>query len=184
MNLPFATRCADRLVEWLTPHAERVAVAGSVRRRKATPNDVDLVVIPRHVEERDMFNTLVARKNATWAEIDRRATADRWSIRCAGSQVVSFVSGGVQVDIFWATPENWGTHLLLHTGSKEHNLWLLRYAEARGARWHPSIGLYVQGCIHRTTEEEIYVALGLDPIPPEQREANRLPFASLIRPTR
>lgn len=181
MNLPFATTCAERLVAWLTPHAERVAVAGSVRRRKAEPSDLDLVVIPRHVEDRDMFGAVTARRNATWLEIDRRATADKWEVLRAGSDLVSFRAKGVQVDIFWAAPETWGTVLLCRTGSKEHNIWLAQYAQAQGGKWHPGAGLYANHRRIAETEEAIYQALGLDPIPPERREAHLLPFAGLIR---
>lgn len=181
MTLPFAQRCAERLVEWLTPHAERVVVAGSVRRRAAAPNDLDLVVIPRIAEDRDIFGTVVARRNATWLEIDRRASADKWEVRAAGAQIVTFVAREVQVDVFFATPETFGTILLQRTGSKEHNIWLSKYAEARGGRWHVGTGLYLGRALYRDSEEGIYRALGLDFIPPEQREAHLLPFGGLIR---
>jgi len=181
MNLPFAKACADRLVGWLLPHAERVAVAGSVRRGKADPADLDLVVIPRHVEDRDIFGTVASRRNATWLEIDRRATADAWEVLRAGSDLVSWRTKGVQVDVFWAQPETWGTVLLCRTGSKEHNIWLAQYAVARGGKWHPGQGLYIDHRRLAETEESIYQALGLDPIPPERREAHLLPFAGLIR---
>lgn len=181
MNLPFAQRCAERLVEWLAPNCERIEVAGSVRRRKATPNDIDLVAIPKRVEDRDMFGTVTAKRNAAWMAIDARATADGWKILRAGADLVSWVAKGVQVDLWWTEPHLWGTTLLCKTGSKEHNIWLAKYAIARGAKWHVSAGLY-QGN-HRVSESEdaIYRALGLDPIPPERREAHLLPFAGLIR---
>lgn len=166
---------------WLTPHAERVAVAGSVRRRKAEPSDLDLVVIPRHVEDRDMFGAVAARRNSTWLEIDRRATADKWEILRAGADLVSFRAKAVQVDVFWSTPETWGTVLLCRTGSKEHNIWLAQYAQARGGKWHPGDGLYMAHRRISETEESIYRALGLDLIPPERREAHLLPYAGLIR---
>lgn len=95
MNLPFAQRCAERLVAWLAPSCVRIEVAGSVRRRKADPADLDLVVIPKVIQEQDMFGT-----------------------------TVTFVAGGIQVDVFWASEAPWGTTLLQRTGSKEHNIWL------------------------------------------------------------
>lgn len=181
MKLPFAEACAERLVAWLTPHAERVEIAGSVRRRAAAPNDIDLVVIPRHVEDRDMFGTVSARRNVTWLEIDRRASAEKWAVRCAGAEIVSFVARDVHVDIFFATAETFGTVLLQRTGSKEHNIWLARYAEARGGRWHVGTGLYLGRALYRESEEAIYRALGLDFLAPETREAHLLPFGGLIR---
>lgn len=181
MNLPFAQRCSEKLVEWLSPHCERIAVAGSVRRQKANPADIDLVIVPRRIEDRDMFGTVTAKRNAAWMAIDARATADGWKILKAGADIVSWVARDVQVDVFWTEPHLWGTTLLCRTGSKEHNIWLAQYAVSRGAKWHVSAGLYQGNHRVSETEEKIYQALGLDFIPPERREANLLPFAGLIR---
>jgi DNA polymerase (family 10) len=181
MNLLFAEACAARLVEWLNPFCERLSVAGSVRRRKAEPGDIDLVAIPKIVEEMDLFGKVSARRNAAWREIDRRATAESWTILRAGADLVSLVAKGVQVDIWWAEPAVWGSVLLSRTGSIQHNIWLAEYAKARGGKWHPGIGLYLANHRVAATEDEIYAALGLDPIPPDRREAHLLPFAGLIR---
>jgi DNA polymerase/3'-5' exonuclease PolX len=183
MDLALAQRCAAKLVEWLKPFCDRIEVAGSVRRGCRTCNDLDLVVIPRIEEQRDMFGEVVARRNATWLEIDRRITAEKWTVRCAGAEIVSWVAKGIQVDLFWATPENWGTLLMCRTGSKEHNIWLCNWAIARGGKWHPNAGLYLNHKVYRVTEEEIYQALGLNPIEPSRREAHLLPSAGLIRAT-
>ena len=129
-----------------------------------------------------MFGAVAKRRNATWVEIDRRATSDGWAVLRAGADIVSFQAKGVQVDIFWATAVDWGTILLCRTGSREHNIWLAQYAIARGGKWHPGTGLYLHNSRISDTEERIYAALGLDPIPPQQREAHLLPFGSLIRP--
>lgn len=181
MNLPFATACATRLVEWLGPFSVRIEIAGSVRRRKSDPADVDLVCIPKFATEQDIFGQAIARKNATWVEIDRRVSAEKWQVLRAGAEMVSFTARGVQVDIWFATEENWGTTLLCKTGSKEHNIWLAKYAISRGGKWHPGIGLYLGNHRVSRTEEEIYATLGLDAIAPDRREAHLLPFAGLIR---
>lgn len=184
MNLPFATACAERLVSWLTPVCERVAVAGSVRRQRPAPNDIDLVAIPKRIEERDLFGAVAARKNAAWVEIQARAKAEDWVITKAGAEMVQFVARGVQVDVWWTEPQFWGTVLLCRTGSVQHNIWLAEYAQARGGKWHPHAGLYLGNHRVSLTEEEIYAALGMAPIPPERREANQLPFAGLLRGAR
>lgn len=184
MNLPFAEECGRRLTKWLTDHAERVEVAGSVRRRHPSPNDLDLVVIPRMEEERDIFGQVARRVNMTWREIDRRISADKWEVRCAGAEHVSWVARGVQVDLWWADPDKWGTHMLCRTGSREHNIWLAQLAIERGGKWHPGAGLYIRNTRISATEEAIYDALGMAWLPPEQREAHLLPRAGLIRGAR
>ena len=181
MNLPFAEACAQRLVAWLQPFCERIAIAGSVRRRKAAPSDIDLVVIPKHLEERDIFGAIQCKRNVTWSEIDRRITAEKWELLRAGADIVSWRAKGVQVDVFWADASTWGTVLVCRTGSAEHNVWLAQYAKARGGKWHPQIGLYLGNHRVSETEDAIYRALGLNPIPPERREIHLLPSAGIVR---
>ena len=182
MNLARAQACADKLTEWLLPVCERIVVAGSIRRQKPECSDIDLVVIPKMVEERDLYGEVVSRRNTTWSEIDRRSTAEKWRVERAGSEIVTFHNKGVQVDVFWTTEALWGTTLLCRTGSKEHNIWLCNYAQSRGGKWNPTVGLYLNSQRFSHTEESIYGALGLDPIEPTKREAHLLPFAGLIRP--
>lgn len=181
MTLAYAERCAAKLTEWLAPHAVKLVVAGSLRRRKETVGDLDLVCISSHSETLDMFGEVVARKNSTWEEIERRCKADGWRIERAGSEIVTFHAREVQVDVFWATESTWGSILVQRTGSKEHNIWLSQYAMAQGGKWLPNIGLYLGGRRYSESEEAIYRGLGVDPIPPEKREAHLLPFASLCR---
>lgn len=182
MKLQFAEKCAAKLVEWIHPHCERVEVAGSIRRLKPEVMDVDLVVIPKMEEEKDLYGKVIRSRNLTWVEIDARATRDKWTVLRAGAEVVTVVNAGVQVDFFFATRESWGTVLLCRTGSKEHNIWLAKLAEQRGGRWHPQSGLHINRQVFGATEEGIYAALGFaNPIPPAEREANRLPMAGMIR---
>lgn len=178
MTLDFAQRCAEKLVPWIAGHAERVDVAGSVRRRRPTVNDLDLVVVPKLAEVKDIFGVVTTRTNATLGEVLRRAEAEKWKVLRSGSEITSVVAKGVQVDIFWTTPERWGTVLLQRTGSARHNIWLAEQAKAQGAKWHPNLGLYQNHMVTALTEEGIYAALGLpflDPV--TQRDDER--FASL-----
>lgn len=179
MKLDRARRCADRLVEWLAPHCERVVIAGSVRRGKPEVADLDLVVIPKFEVERDIFGTEIASRNSTWREIDRRITEEKWRVDRAGAEIVTFHAADVQVDVFWASHENWGTVLMCRTGSKDHNIWLANWAMARGGKWHPNVGLYHQHRKTAQTEEAIYEALGLPFIAPERREIHLLPSGGL-----
>lgn len=183
MKLDRADRCAAALLSWLIPHCVRIEVAGSVRRRKPDVNDIDLVVIPKITQEMDLFGNPQKRRNATWTEIDRRCTAEKWAVIRAGADIASFVARDVQVDVFWTTEETWGTVLLCRTGSKEHNIWFAKYAEARGGKWHPGAGLYKDGRVYAKSEEQLYEILGMSPIPPDKRELHCLPYAGIVRPT-
>lgn len=181
MKLAFGEECVVKLLEWLGPFAERIDVAGSIRRKRPVVSDVDLVVIPRVEAEKDLLGPTGRTRNLTWNEIDRRATVDKWTVIRAGTEIVTWVAKSGQVDLFWATPETWGTVLMLRTGSMQHNVWLAKYAQSVGAKWHPQIGLYKDHRKIAETEEAIYGALGIRFIQPPDRELDRLPFASIVR---
>ena len=46
MELEKARAIASEVVKRLSPYCQRIEVAGSVRRKKAQVNDIDLVLIP------------------------------------------------------------------------------------------------------------------------------------------
>ena len=50
MKLAQAENLARRVVETMAPYCERVEIAGSIRRGKAEPKDIEIVAIPRRCE--------------------------------------------------------------------------------------------------------------------------------------
>ena len=65
MSMPLAQAqgYAEKVLEWLGPFCERIEVAGSIRRRRPEVNDVDIVVIPKVTEQRDLLGQVVATQN-------------------------------------------------------------------------------------------------------------------------
>ncbi len=156
-----ADEAAARLIAWLTPHAERIAIAGSIRRRRETVGDIDVVVIPRIDEEKDMWGTVIGRRNVTLAEIQRRSSEAGWSLIKDGPEITSVQAGSWQTEFYWATPSNWGSVLLCRTGSPQHNIWVCDEAKRLGGKWHVSVALYLDHQRIGDTEEAIYAALGI-----------------------
>jgi DNA polymerase (family 10) len=78
--------------------------------------------------------------------------------------------GLFQVDFYRAQPKTLGIHLLVRTGSAEHNTWLASLAISKGMRIKYSEGLIKEGkVIARETEKGVFEALGLPyPLPPER----------------
>jgi DNA polymerase/3'-5' exonuclease PolX len=75
------------------------------------------------------------------------------------------------VDFYRAQPSNFGIHLLIRTGSAEHNMWLASYAISKGMRIKYSEGLIKKGTIVAgKNEEEVFAALGLSYPLPSDRE--------------
>ena len=88
-----------------------------------------------------------------------------------GARAAIVTPRGVQVDLRIVLPEQLGAALLHFTGSQAHNIKLRGRAAARGWLLN-EYGLFdEQGTVlAAATEEEIYAALDLQPIPPPLRE--------------
>jgi DNA polymerase (family 10) len=149
MNFPLAQadRIAAKIVEALSPFCERIEVAGSIRRRRAMVGDVDVVALPR-----------------AWQLEQLRERARQ------STTVVT--DGPATRDFFSETPTNFGTLLLMRTGSREHNIYLVEHAKRMGLRWNPYHGVFdgFGKCLAVAEEAEIFRALGLAFVPPERRE--------------
>ena len=137
----------------------RIEPAGSLRRRRATIGDLDLLAAT------DQPAALIAALDGL-TEVDR--------VLSAGTDKSSIVlaSSGLQVDLMVCPPAAWGTHLVHFTGSKEHNVRLRGMALDRGLSLSEK-GFKVVDTgelLLDDTEEAVYARLDLPPIPPELRE--------------
>lgn len=152
--LPLMEDIAARLAA--LREVERVEIAGSLRRRKETVGDADLLIISRRPERvMDVFVTLPEVVQV----YERGETRSRVRFR-----------NGLDVDLRVVPRESFGAALQYFTGSKEHNIALRRIAEKKGLKLN-EYGLFRgERRIAGRTEEEIYEALGLSYIPPELRE--------------
>ena len=152
--LPLILEIQGRLREF--SDVEEVEVAGSIRRRKETVGDADILAISRKPEKvMDFFVSMpevahVLGKGKTKTMIK--------------------LKNGLDVDLRVVPKESFGAALNYFTGSKDHNVALRRIAQERGLKLN-EYGLY-RGSkrIAGKTEEEIYKVLGLSFIPPEIRE--------------
>jgi len=158
-----ARAAANEMVAYLraATGAERISIAGSLRRYRETIGDVDVVVASESAAP--IMEAFV-----------RGPTVER--ILAQGETKSSVVvSRGLQIDLRVVPPASYGAALLYFTGSKEHNVRLRGLALRRKLLLN-EYGLYRVGAeargqeIAAETEEDVYGALGLDWIPPELRE--------------
>ena len=170
MLLDRAQAISDALVAQLadTPGVRRIVQAGSLRRRRETVGDLDLLV----------------ETDAPEAVIDRfvHLSAAEGVIGAGRAKAAVRLVGGPQVDLMVMPPGKAGTYLVHFTGSAEHNVQLRAIARDRGwslsekgflrldAEGEPVTG---DGAELRTFEDEAdaYGFLGLPFIAPELREA-------------
>lgn len=140
---------------------QKTEIAGSVRRKKETIGDVDILIA---AAERD-WKKIVTR--FVQLPIIKEVLA-----KGATKASVIIEDFNKQVDIRIVHPEEWGSALLYFTGSKDHNVRMRTIARDKGYKIS-EYGLFdakTDRFIAGGTEEEIYRILGFQWIPPEMRE--------------
>jgi DNA polymerase (family 10) len=152
---------ADGLVALLRaiPGVKELEVAGSLRRRKDTVRDIDILVTTSTSAERVMD-----------AFVHAPQVAQVLSHGPTRSSVVLNV--GLQADLRVVEPIAYGAALQYFTGSKEHNVALRERAVRKGLKLN-EYGVWRVRDEHRVagkTEADVYRAVGLPWIPPELRE--------------
>ena len=155
MKLEDAEKLAREIVEHIRPLCERLEVAGSIRRKKSEVRDVDLVLIPKPLSWHRIIATL---QRTMDAEVLKR-----------GNSIAQLSIKGVNVDLYVATAKTWGALLLIRTGSAEHNIKLSTLARKKGMKLSHR-GLTKESKVIASTEKEIFEALDLPYVPPEERE--------------
>jgi DNA polymerase (family 10) len=136
----------------------RITAAGSLRRRRATIGDLDLLAAVD-----DPLPLIAA--------LDALPAVER--VLSAGTDKSSIIlRDGPQVDLMVCRPEAWGTHLVHFTGSADHNVALRGRALARGLSLSEKGFKVVDtgALLLVADEEEVYARLDLPWIPPELRE--------------
>ena len=159
MLLDGATALSEHLLSFVRSHpsTERAEVAGSLRRRKETIGDLDIVAASK-----DPGSLADAFAEAQFAD----------EVVAHGNTKVSIVCSGVDVDLRIVAPEAFGTLLHHFTGSQAHNIVLRERAVKRGLNIS-EYGLAEAGTGDYepvATETELYEKLDLPYIPPELRE--------------
>jgi DNA polymerase (family 10) len=168
-----ALTLADQIVGALRSHpgAERVEVAGSLRRRTDSVKDLDVIATADDP-------AALARTLAELPLVESVQSAGD-----AGARVMTHA--GMKVDLKVVEPDQFGNVLQHFTGSKAHNVALRESAVRRGL--HVSEYGILDDATGETlrcaTEEEVYARLGLAWIPPELREGRgELEAANLAHP--
>jgi DNA polymerase (family 10) len=142
------------------PAAGHVSEAGSVRRRKETFRDLDIIATATDPAELTRYFT-----ELTWV-VERVAHGD--------TKATVLSNEGLRFDLRVVPPESYGNLLQHLTGSKDHNVALREDAVRRGL----SISEYgvttvETGEVFKTEDEDaLYEYLGYQPIPPELRESS------------
>ncbi|MBN1661861.1 MAG: DNA polymerase/3'-5' exonuclease PolX [Anaerolineae bacterium] len=154
-------------LEEACPQVAQAAVAGSLRRMRATIGDIDLLVASHEP----------AAVMRAFAALPRVAEV----VLSGPTKTTVRLHNGLQVDLRVLEPERWGAALHYFTGSQAHNIRLREMAIKHGLSLseygfkreetpeEPGAGTRASEILC-ATEKEVYDTLGLPWIPPELRE--------------
>lgn len=189
-----AEQLAAEVLNYLSPAAKRIQIAGSIRRRKPDAKDIEIVAETRLIETTDLFNqpagtisTLDVRCNllvqgteAPRGLFELRRDKDghpRW-----GDRYKAMVYKGVPVDLFIVRPDTgqqWGLILAIRTGPSAFSKALVTRKRSGGLL--PDDCQVDQGAIYRgfglrrelvatPEEDDVFRLVGLPFVEPPRRD--------------
>jgi len=169
-----AEQVASEVVNLLEPYCERIAVAGSIRRRKPEVGDIEILAIPKygglscHVNLLDQEILDLMHRGILDFRLSKRGR------RAFGqkNKLMVHLPSGIGVDVFSTSQECWPVALVIRTGGAETNKRIAMAALRKG--WH--LRAYgsgfstPQGDVVCRSERDVFELVGLPYVPPEQRE--------------
>jgi DNA polymerase (family X) len=171
VNLDFARKSTGRnLLGHMLPVAEeikenlsslkyvnRVEIAGSIRRRKETVGDIDILVTTINpLDVMEFFSTM--------------DMVDDIVVKGPTKSTVRLKESGIDVDLRAFDDEIFGSALMYFTGSKETNVELRRIAISKGLKLSEYGVFKEDDLLSGRTEDEVFQTLGMRYIEPELRE--------------
>lgn len=178
MKLEHAKAIAEELVKQLAPHCERIQIAGSIRREKPEVKDIEIVAIPKPYEI-GLFESGIATVVNRWIKVKgslpckytQREIAPLFHTPNAELPREELLDT-IKLDLFFATPKNWGLILAIRTGSAEYSHqvlamgWVRKGYESiegnlfhKASRWERSI----------PEEKDLFDLIGIDWVEPKER---------------
>ncbi len=158
MPLGVALPLAERLLGEIRKNnlIEKAEVAGSLRRRRETIGDMDVLITSQ-----DGLQAL--------RELSRLPMVEQ-VIALGPTKASLIIEGGIQVDIRAVAEESFGAALQYFTGSKEHNVHLRAIAHERGLKINEYGVFRGDKKLGGEEEEDVYRLMKMAFILPELRE--------------
>lgn len=148
----------------LYPHCLNIAVAGSTRRIKPEVKDIEFVLTPKPYQSgifEDGFASVVNQWKKIKGELEYGKT--KYTQRS--------LPEGINLDLFIATPENFGYILMLRTGSSDWNQRvMLPRLKGNGYKAHEGNIWYKGEVVNVPGESDMFKIMGLEFIKPEDRK--------------
>jgi len=158
MLLGMAIPVAEELLEEIKKSklAKKCELAGSIRRRRETIGDIDILATAKKPSKLIDFFTTLPQVARVMAKGPTKATVR--------------LKEGIQVDLRVLKNSSWGSGQQYFIGSKQHNIETRKIAIKKGYKLS-EYGLFKgKRQVAGVSEVELYRKLGLQWIPPEMRE--------------
>lgn len=168
-------RVAYELTALLSPACERIAIAGSIRRRKPDVGDIELLCAPKSVRPADILFGADQLDIEVRRLIGRGVLAYRPNVKGTVTygplnKLLLHVPSGIPLDIFSTDLANWGMALVVRTGSADFNKRMMTRFLQQGMKGHAYGGITTpNGEVECPDEETVFQCLGWEFIPPGAR---------------
>lgn len=157
-----ADEIAAKVTEALTPHVHRIEPCGQLRMRMPTVSSMDFVVAPFDI--RSMVER--CRKNCRIGQVAPKLL----SLDMANGQMINLhLAWWDPGDLVTPGRGNVGVQIILRTGTRSFIRDLLAHVRTGGYQLDPERGLTYGREVVAYEEEEIFLALGIENIPPTER---------------
>lgn len=173
MKLQQAREIAEQVYHFLKPACVRIEIAGSIRRCKPEPGDIEIVCMPWIINQNDLFGTAHQVKDY-FEELPFEMLGEIKKNGLRYKQIV--LKQGINLDLFIVRePAQWGVIYTIRTGPADFSHWLVTNKHMGGAlpdRCRIADGVLLEECT-RSWDEEIqkYVLTGGTPVPmPEEKD--------------
>lgn len=184
LSLGEAQVIGNSVIDALRVACDRIEIAGSIRRKRPLVHDVDLVVIPIGKWLKNKKGEIEPFPNNNhWFDIPRIIKDLNGEIVNSGPKIITAIVEDFQIDINCAREDNWGILYLLKTGPQEFNVQLCNRASRLMRKLKVYSGIWKgEERFPAETEEDIFMALELEPIHPVERDiaAARLKAGVLV----
>jgi DNA polymerase (family X) len=152
--LPLASEIEQRI--GALDVVDQAEIAGSIRRRKETVGDIDILTVTQHPDEvMDYFTQM--------------DLVDDIIVRGHSKSTVRLYNG-MDADIRVFKEADFGSAIVYFTGSRELNIHLRKIAISKSMKLNEYGVFRGDERLAGRTESDVFRALGLDYIPPELRE--------------
>lgn len=155
-----AIQIAQRAHDLLAPRCYRLAIAGSLRRKAPEVGDIEIVAIPKPYDV-GLFSTGIAEIVNQWKKV-------KGELPCRYTQ--RMLPEGIKLDLFFATPKNWGYIYAIRTGSDDFSKRLADGWVRNG--YHGKDGMLVDRAGNQIPcweETDLFRMAGIKWLPPESR---------------